>query len=98
MVGVTCYNEDKALLCRTLDSVIRDCRMICRLSKSSFWNKGGPAWQKMVVCLLVDGLDTCDPGFLDVLATLGIFQRRLLRTQTEDGRDVLGHVVRAAPF
>ena len=52
----------------------------------------------MVGCLLVDGLDACDPGFLDVLATLGVFQKWLLRTQTEDGRDVLGHVVGAAPF
>jgi len=93
MIGVTCYNEDKTLLCRTLHSVIRDCRVICTLKKSSFWNKGGPAWQKLVVCLLVDGLDACDPGFLDVLATIGLFQQRLLRSQMEDGREVLGHVV-----
>lgn len=35
-----------------------------------------PAWQKIVVCIVCDGIDPCDKRALDVLAVLGVFQVR----------------------
>ncbi|KAA8574426.1 hypothetical protein EYC84_005895 [Monilinia fructicola] len=51
---VTYYNEDKQLTARTLHGVMQNIRDIVNLKKSDFWNVGGPAWQKIVVCLVFD--------------------------------------------
>lgn len=73
-IAVTYYNEDKVLLARTLHGVMQNIRDIVNLKKSTFWNKGGPAWQKIVVCMVFDGLEKTDKNALDVLATIGIWQ------------------------
>ncbi len=57
LIAVTAYNEDKVLTSRTLHGVMQNIREIVNLKKSEFWNKGGPAWQKIVVCLIFDGID-----------------------------------------
>src|SRR5689334_5455241 len=67
MVGITYYNEEKSLLCRSLHSIITACRSIQTRKRHDFWNKGGPAWQKLVVCITIDGLRAADRGALDVL-------------------------------
>ena len=79
LIAVTYYNEDKVLTARTLHGVMQNIREIVNLKKSEFWNKGGPAWQKIVVCLVFDGIDPCDKGTLDVLATIGIYQDGIMR-------------------
>jgi chitin synthase len=50
LIAITYYNEDKQLTARTLHGVMQNIRDIVNLKKSEFWNKGGPAWQK-IVCL-----------------------------------------------
>ncbi|KAA8574427.1 hypothetical protein EYC84_005895 [Monilinia fructicola] len=47
------YNH-KQLTARTLHGVMQNIRDIVNLKKSDFWNVGGPAWQKIVVCLVFD--------------------------------------------
>lgn len=79
LIAVTYYNEDKVLLARTLHGVMQNIRDIVNLKKSTFWNKGGPAWQKIVVCMVFDGLDKTDKNVLDVLATIGVWQDGVIK-------------------
>lgn len=92
LIAVTYYNEDKVLTARTLHGVMQNIRDIVNLKKSEFWNKGGPAWQKIVVCLVFDGIDPCDKGTLDLLATIGIYQDGVMKRDI-DGKETIAHIV-----
>ena len=92
MIGITCFNEDKVLLARTLHSVMQNIRDITNLKKSEFWNKGGPACQNIVVCVLFDGIDNLDKGNLDLLATIGVYQDGIM-IKDFDGRETVAHIV-----
>jgi hypothetical protein len=92
LIVVTAYNEDKVLTARTLHGVMQNIRDIVNLKKSEFWNKGGPAWQKIVVCLVFDGIDPCDKGTLDILATIGIYQDGIMKRDI-DGKETSAHIV-----
>jgi chitin synthase len=79
LIGITLYNEDKILTTRTLHSVFCNIRDIAN-SDSKFW-KGRvddgyriPAWQRIVVTVIIDGVDPCDKRTLDVLAILGVWR------------------------
>jgi chitin synthase len=91
LIAITYYNEDKVLTARTLHGVMKNIRDIVNLKKSEFWNKGGPAWQKIVVCLVFDGIDPCDKGTLDLLATIGIYQDGIMKKDI-DGRETTAHI------
>jgi chitin synthase len=91
LIAITYYNEDKVLTARTLHGVMQNIRDIVNLKKSEFWNKGGPAWQKIVVCLVFDGIDPCDKGTLDLLATVGIYQDGIMKKDI-DGRETEAHI------
>lgn len=93
LIAITYYNEDKQLTSRTLHGVMQNIREIVNLKKSEFWNKGGPAWQKIVVCLVFDGIDPCDKDTLDVLATIGIYQDGVMKRDV-DGKETVAHIVR----
>jgi chitin synthase len=92
LIAITYYNEDKVLTSRTLHGVMQNIRDIVNLKKSEFWNKGGPAWQKIVVCLIFDGIDPCDKETLDVLATIGVYQDGVMRKDV-DGKETVAHIV-----
>ncbi|KAF6842173.1 chitin synthase 1 [Colletotrichum musicola] len=91
LIAITYYNEDKVLLSRTLHGVMQNIRDIVNLKKSTFWNKGGPAWQKIVVALIFDGLDKTDKNVLDVLATVGIYQDGVVKKDV-DGKETVAHI------
>lgn len=91
LIAITYYNEDKTLTARTLHGVMQNIRDIVNLKKSDFWNVGGPAWQKIVVCLVFDGLDACDKDTLDVLATIGIYQDGVMKKDV-DGKETVAHI------
>jgi chitin synthase len=91
LIAITYYNEDKVLCARTLHGVMQNIRDIVNLKKSEFWHKGGPAWQKIVVCLVFDGIDPCDKGVLDVLATVGVFQDGIMKKEV-DGKETVAHI------
>lgn len=96
MIAVTAYNEDKILLTRSLHSVFTNIRDIAN-SDSRFWRgklEDGyrvPAWQRIVVCIIIDGIDPCDKRALDVLAILGVFQDNQMKREV-DGQAVAGHL------
>jgi chitin synthase len=92
LIAITYYNEDKTLTARTLHGVMQNIRDIVNLKKSEFWNKGGPAWQKIVVALVFDGIDPCDKETLDVLATVGIYQDGVMKRDV-DGKETVAHIV-----
>jgi chitin synthase len=96
LIAITYYNEDKALTSRTLHGVMQNIRDIVNLKKSEFWNKGGPAWQKIVVCLVFDGIDPCDKDTLDILATVGIYQDGVMKRDV-DGKETVAHIVSVFP-
>ena len=91
LIAITYYNEDKALLSRTLHGVMQNIRDIVNLKKSVFWNKGGPAWQKIVVCLVFDGIEKADKSVLDVLATIGVYQDGIVKNDV-DGKETVAHI------
>ncbi|KAH7145395.1 chitin synthase-domain-containing protein [Dactylonectria estremocensis] len=91
LIAITYYNEDKVLLARTLHGVMKNIRDIVNLKKSTFWNKGGPAWQKVVVCLVFDGIDKADKNVLDVLATIGIYQDGVVKKDVA-GKETVAHI------
>ncbi|KAJ5586582.1 chitin synthase [Penicillium hetheringtonii] len=91
LIAITYYNEDKVLTARTLHGVMQNIRDIVNLKKTEFWNKGGPAWQKIVVCLVFDGIGPCDKETLDVLATVGIYQDGIMKRDV-DGRETVAHI------
>ncbi|KAF7557244.1 hypothetical protein G7Z17_g833 [Cylindrodendrum hubeiense] len=91
LIAITYYNEDKILLSRTLHSVMKNIRDIVNLKKSTFWNKGGPAWQKIVVCLIFDGVEKTDKTVLDVLATIGIYQDGVMKKDVA-GKETVAHI------
>lgn len=91
LIAVTGYNEDKVLTARTLHGVMQNIRDIVHLKKSEFWTKGGPAWQKIVVCTIFDGIDPCDKETLDVLATLGVYQDGIMKKDV-DGKETVVHI------
>lgn len=91
LIAITYYNEDKVLTSRTLHGVMQNIRDIVNLKKSEFWNKGGPAWQKIVVCLVFDGIDPCDKNVLDVLATVGVYQDGVMKKDV-DGKPTIAHI------
>lgn len=91
LIAITYYNEDKLLLSRTLHGVMQNIRDIVNLKKSVFWNKGGPAWQKIVVCLVFDGIEKTDKSVLDVLATIGVYQDGVVKKDV-DGKETVAHI------
>ena len=91
LIAVTYYNEDKTLLARTLHGVMKNIRDIANLKRSRFWDKGGPAWQKIVVCLVFDGIDNVDKSVFDVLATIGIYQDGILKKDV-NGKETVAHI------
>ncbi|KAG5922336.1 Chitin synthase, class 1 [Claviceps africana] len=91
LIAITYYNEDKVLLSRTLHGVMQNVLDIVNLKKSTFWNKGGPAWQKIVVCLVFDGIEKADKNTLDVLATIGIYQDGVIKKDV-DGKETVAHI------
>ncbi|KAH9483069.1 Chitin synthase, class 1 [Psilocybe cubensis] len=95
LIAVTSYNEDKTLYARTLHGVMLNIRDICKTKQSKFWRShtedGNPAWQKITVALIVDGLEPMDKSVLDVLATVGVYQDGVMKKQVDE-KDTVAHI------
>lgn len=70
-------------------------RDICKTKASKYWRgsaeSGQPAWTKITVALICDGLEPMDKSVLDVLATIGIYQDGVMKKQV-DGKDTVAHI------
>ncbi|THG98213.1 hypothetical protein EW026_g3937 [Hermanssonia centrifuga] len=95
LIAVTSYNEDKTLYARTLHGVMLNIRDICKTKQSKYWRRtaeeGVPAWQKITVALIIDGLEAMDKTVLDLLATVGVYQDGVMKKQV-DGKDTVAHI------
>ncbi|KAJ7498963.1 glycosyltransferase family 2 protein [Mycena latifolia] len=95
LIAVTSYNEDKTLYARTLHGVMLNIRDICRTKQSKFWRRaaeeGNPGWQKIVVALIVDGLEPMDKSVLDILATVGVYQDGVMKKEI-DSKETVAHI------
>ncbi|KAG6888816.1 hypothetical protein C0992_007430 [Termitomyces sp. T32_za158] len=95
LIAVTSYNEDKTLYARTLHGVMLNIRDICKTKQSKYWRRtaeeGNPAWQRITVALIVDGLEPMDKSVLDILATVGVYQDGVMKKQV-DGKDTVAHI------
>lgn len=95
LIAVTSYNEDKTLYARTLHGVMLNIRDICKTKQSKYWRRhaeeGTPAWQKITVALIVDGLEAMDKSVLDLLQTVGVYQDGVMKKQV-DGKDTVAHI------
>lgn len=65
------------------------------MSRSKYWRRaseeGRPAWQRIVVALVADGIRPMDTGVLDVLATIGVYQDGILK-KAVDGKQTMAHI------
>ncbi|KAJ5622682.1 Chitin synthase C [Penicillium herquei] len=91
LIAITCKSENKVLTAHTLHGVMQNIRDITNLRRSEFWQKGGPAWQKIVCTVVFDGIDPCDKNTLDVLATIGVYQEGIMK-KSVDGRETVAHI------
>ena len=91
LIAITYYNEDIILTARTLYGVMKNVRDICNMKKSKFWNKDIPAWKKIVICLVFDGIDPADPQVLDFLSTIGCYQDGVMK-RSIDGKETVCHI------
>lgn len=94
LIAVTYYSEDKVLTARTLQGIMKNVSHFC-YGKSEFWNKGGntnppQAWKKIVVTLIMDGIEPCDKDVLDALATMGLYQE--VRKTAVNDKPTVAHI------
>ncbi|KAJ5691052.1 hypothetical protein N7488_011787 [Penicillium malachiteum] len=90
LIAMTYRDENKILTSRTLHAIMQNIRDICR-ARSEFWSQGGPAWQKIVCAVVIDGIDPCDSNTLDTLATIGVFQEDIMK-KAVDGKETVAHI------
>ncbi|SAM01537.1 hypothetical protein [Absidia glauca] len=81
-IVMTMYNEDEGLFCRTMHGVMKNIAQLCSKSNSSVWDAEG--WKKVVVCIVADGRKKCDARVLDVLTTMGVFQKGIAKNMVHD--------------
>lgn len=90
LVCITYYNEDKVLTARTLYGVMQNIRDICQIKRSAMWQKG-EAWKKIVVVIMMDGIEPCDKNVLDMMATIGVYQDGVIKRKI-NGEDTVAHI------
>ncbi|CAO3589611.1 unnamed protein product [Absidia cylindrospora] len=81
-VVMTMYNEDEVLFCRTMHGVMKNVAHLCSRTKSNVWDTEG--WKKVVVCVVADGRKKCDARVLDVLTTMGVYQKGIAKNMVHD--------------
>lgn len=88
-IGVTMYNEDEHLFCRTLHGVMKNIAHLCTRNKSRVWGDG--SWNKVVVGIISDGRKNIHPRVLDCLSALGVYQEGVAKNMV-DNKEVTAHV------
>ncbi|WFC96900.1 chitin synthase [Malassezia brasiliensis] len=88
-IGVTMYNEDEELFCRTLHGVMKNIAHLCTRNKSRVWGEG--SWNKVVVGIIADGRKNISPRVLDCLSALGVYQEGVAKNMVDD-KAVQAHV------
>ncbi|KAJ2778560.1 hypothetical protein H4R18_004524 [Coemansia javaensis] len=88
-IVLTMYNEDEVLFNRTFTAVMKNIAHLCSRTNSSTW--GERAWEKVVVCIVADGMQKVDKRVLAVLGALGVYQEGIMQRDV-DGVETKAHV------
>lgn len=88
-ICITMYNEDEIAFARSMHAVMKNVAHLCSRNKSRIWGKDG--WKKVVVCIVADGRTKIQPGILNVLASMGIFQEGIAKNFV-NGKEVEAHI------
>ena len=59
--------------------------------------EGMPGWQRIVVTLIVNGLEPMDKSVLYILAMVGVYQDGVMKKQV-DGKDTVAHIFKVSSF
>ncbi|KAI7860439.1 chitin synthase 1 [Circinella umbellata] len=81
-IVMTMYNEDRELFCRTMHGVMKNIAHLCSRTRSQMWDTEG--WKKVVVCIVADGRKKCDPAVLDILETMGVYQKGVAKNMVNE--------------
>lgn len=81
-IVVTMYNEDDALLARTLIGVFQNVNYMEKMKDSNMWGKD--SWKKIVVCIVSDGIAKINPRSRALLAGLGVFQAGIAKDKINE--------------
>lgn len=65
-----------------MHGVMKNIAYLCSRTRSRVWDTEG--WKKVVVCVVADGRKKCDPRVLDVLTTMGVFQKGIAKNMVHD--------------
>lgn len=65
-----------------MHGVMKNIAHLCSKTRSATWDADG--WKKVVVCIIADGREKCDPGVLDVLAAMGVYQKGVAKNMVND--------------
>ena len=56
-----------------------------------------PGWQRIVVALIIDGLEPMDKSILYILSMVGVYQDGVMKKQV-DGKDTVAHIFEVSSF
>lgn len=65
-----------------MHGVMKNIAHLCSRSRSRVWDTEG--WKKVVVCIVADGRKKCDPRVMDVLTTMGVYQKGIAKNMVND--------------
>ena len=65
-----------------MHGVMKNIAHLCSRTRSHMWDTEG--WKKVVVCIVADGRKKCDPGVLDVLETMGVYQKGVAKNMVNE--------------
>jgi chitin synthase len=89
VVCITMYNEDEVALTRTLHAVFKNIAYLTKKTNSRDWGKD--SWKKIVVCIISDGRNKVNPGVLEVLGTMGVYQEGISKSLVNQ-KEVKAHM------
>ncbi|KAJ1728582.1 hypothetical protein LPJ61_003959, partial [Coemansia biformis] len=81
-IVLTMYNEDEVLFNRTFLAVMKNIAHLCSRTNSRTW--GENAWEKVVVCIVADGMAKVNPRVLAVLGALGVYQEGIMQKSVDE--------------
>ncbi|CAA7263633.1 unnamed protein product [Cyclocybe aegerita] len=95
LIAITSFNEGASMYAHSLSGVFANSRDLCTSQKSRYWRscagEAGPAWQRITVALVVDGLEEMDGSALEFLTGAGLCQPGVMRPQV-DGAETTAHI------
>ena len=65
-----------------MHGVMKNIAHLSSRTRSQMWDTEG--WKKVVVCIVADGRKKCDPAVLDILETMGVYQKGVAKNMVNE--------------